>query len=93
MQLDKESLKVVSAIDEKLHNYKKVLWNSIATIQALGGNVNKEQWFAYASHLKLHELYPEVIDIGIVQHVDRNNLGKYLQEHNNASDFKFMNNE
>jgi signal transduction histidine kinase len=88
-QFDHAAGQILDLVTERMQKYEDGLWSGVAAIQSRSGKMSREEWKLYAQTLHLEEKYPGVNGIGVIHHVQPDQMELYLQEQRKTKpDFK-----
>jgi signal transduction histidine kinase len=79
-QFDHAAEQILKLVEERMEKYEDALWGGVSAIQSHNGNMSREQWHVYAKTLHLEEKYPGINGIGVIHHVQPDQLQAYLHE-------------
>lgn len=88
-QFDREALRVVEMIKERMHKYEDALWAGVATIHSQSHGIDYEEWKRFAETLRIETRYPGINGIGVIYDVDPKLVDAFLEEQRKTRpDFK-----
>ncbi len=88
-QFDREALRVVEMIDERMHKYEDALWSGVAAIHSQSHGIDNEEWKRFAETLRIETRYPGINGIGVIYDIDPKLVDVFLEEQRKTRpDFK-----
>ena len=88
-QFDREARQVVDLISERMTKYEDILWSAVAAKKAHGDIMSLQEWQRYSESQKIHERYPGINGIGLIEYVPADKLTDYLaQQRMDRPDFR-----
>ncbi|MCZ4279706.1 CHASE domain-containing protein [Kiloniella laminariae] len=76
----RESSQVIELVKERMGLYENALWGGVAFIDANGGDVSYDDWFSYASSLRIEQVFPGINGIGVIYNIDPSRLDSFLEQ-------------
>ena len=77
-RFDRNAAQDLELVSERLQKYEDALWGGVAAIQAAGGDISYDKWRTYADTLNIETKYPGINGIGVIHHVQRTEIDKFL---------------
>lgn len=71
IQFDREAQQVVELVAERMKKYEDALWSGVAAVHALEGQLDYDEWRAFAAALQIDAKYPGINGIGVIVPVER----------------------
>lgn len=71
IQFDREAQQVVELVEERMKKYEDALWSGVAAVHALDGQIDYNEWRAFAAALQIDAKYPGINGIGVIVPVER----------------------
>lgn len=86
---EREVSQTVDLISERMQKYQDTLQSGIATIEANGGILTRSAWRTYSQSLHIEQTYPGIMGIGVILHVEPEELEAFTEEQRkDAPNFK-----
>jgi len=79
-RFERQSEQAVSLVVERMGKYESSLWGGVAAVEASGGDMTHPQWVDFSNALEIHGRYPGINGIGVIHHVEPEELNSYLEE-------------
>lgn len=74
----RESSRVLELIQERMQKYEDALWAGVAMHNAVGSELELQDWIDYTESIKIEKKYPGINGIGVIYSVDRDELPGFL---------------
>lgn len=71
---------LLAQVSERMSHYAVGLKAGAAAIQSIARDTHVDEWAKFSKELDLNNTYPGINGIGVIYHVQPNNIDKYLQE-------------
>lgn len=78
LRFEREASQIVELVSDRMEKYEVALLSGVATVYSLGGEVNYDQWKAFAGSLHIETKYPGINGIGVVDYVRKQDKEEYL---------------
>ncbi len=78
-RFEREAQRVVEQVGEHMHLYEGALLGGVAAHDSVRRDLNYREWRDFASSIRIDERYPGINGIGVIHHVERSEVGDYLE--------------
>lgn len=79
-RFDVAARQIPELVLERLQTYELALWAGVSTRAAHEGELNVDEWSAFAQRLDIEDRYPGINGIGIIYQVPRDTLDAFLAD-------------
>lgn len=80
-EFDNEAHSLVMSINKRLATYEEALRSGAAAIEMLGRKPSRSEWRAFQQTMKLKGRYPGINGIGLIEHIQRDEIDAHLAYH------------
>ena len=87
-QFDRVTANAEISIQQQMQRYEDVLVASAGYLTA-SGEVSRENWSRYVSHLRINDRYPGLESIGVIEPVENDRLAEFLRDAKERYGFEF----